>query len=164
MNSCFNMCGESSKLYETQKKNRHAFGKQPSHFWCNAHPSPLVKVDVAILQRKGARRSLKSLWSKKKKRSSRQHAEVVSSFPPWPGGATTHIQPVFDCRVQHGEVCEEDPQVGHRALGARLCGKKDNTHNLQKRVKVPRDFFFLFMVHKMEKATKKADFRATACS
>lgn len=36
----------------------------------------------------------------------------------------THIQPVFDRRVQHGEVCEEDAQVGHSALGVGLCEKK----------------------------------------
>lgn len=33
----------------------------------------------------------------------------------------TYIQPVFDCCVQHGEVCEEDTQVGHSALSIRLC-------------------------------------------
>lgn len=36
---------------------------------------------------------------------------------------STYIQPVFDCRVQHGEVCEEDTQVGHGALGVGLCEK-----------------------------------------
>lgn len=36
----------------------------------------------------------------------------------------TYIQPVFDRRVQHGEVCEEDTQVGHGALGIGLCKKK----------------------------------------
>lgn len=30
----------------------------------------------------------------------------------------THIQPVFDGRVQHGEVCEEDAEVWHGAPGA----------------------------------------------
>lgn len=33
----------------------------------------------------------------------------------------THLQSVFDGRVQHGEVCEEDPQVGYCALGTGLC-------------------------------------------
>lgn len=36
----------------------------------------------------------------------------------------TYIQPVFDRRVQHGEVCEEDTQVGHGALGIGLCKKQ----------------------------------------
>lgn len=36
---------------------------------------------------------------------------------------STYIQPVFDCRVQHGEVCEEDTQVGHGALHVGLCEK-----------------------------------------
>ena len=39
----------------------------------------------------------------------------------------TYIQPVFDGSVQHGEVCEEDSQIGHGALSAGLCvrGKKN---------------------------------------
>lgn len=36
----------------------------------------------------------------------------------------TYIQPVFDRRVQHGEVGEEDTQVGHGALGVGLCNRK----------------------------------------
>lgn len=36
----------------------------------------------------------------------------------------TYIQPVFDRRVQHGEVCEEDTQVGHSALGVGLCKRR----------------------------------------
>lgn len=95
-------------------------------------------------KKRSKKKSKVTLIQAKKKKSSGQHAEAVSSFPPWPGGESTYIQPVFDCRVQHGEVCEEDPQVGHRALGAGLYGEKENTQNLQKRVKVPSGFSFFY--------------------
>lgn len=70
----------------------------------------------------------------------------------------TYIKPVFDCRVQHGEVCEEDPQVGHRALGAGLYGRKENTHNLQKKGQSLQRFFPFFsfsLFTKWKKTHKK---------
>lgn len=77
------------------------------HF-CDTHPSPLVEVDVAVLQKERQGDLCVTLVTVKYRATSR----------------ATYIQPVFDCRVQHGEVCEEDSQVRHRALGAGLYKKK----------------------------------------
>lgn len=54
----------------------------------------------------------------------------------------TYIQPVFDCRVQHGQVCEEDTQVGHSALGTGLCRKKKNPTTIKVRFMYSQRFQF----------------------
>lgn len=95
------------------------------------------------------------IQAKKKRKSSERHAEAVSSFPPGAGGGSTYIQPVFDCRVQHGEVCEEDPQVGHRALGAGLHDEKGNTQNLQNKGQSPQRFFLFLLFTKWKIPPKR---------
>lgn len=70
---------------------------------CNPHPSPFVKVDVAILP---------------KEEQDVSSSEKVKTQPC--RQKRTHIQAVFDGRVQHGEVGQEDSQVWHGALSVGL--------------------------------------------
>lgn len=79
------------------------------------------------------------------------------------GQRATYIQPVFDRRVQHGEVCEEDSQVGHCALGAGLYKKTDQKKNIERTIKVsyvPQSFFYS---HDGKEPHTEPDFRAAAC-
>lgn len=80
----------------------------------------------------------------------------MTGFSPLIEMRYTHIQLVFDRCVQHSEVCEEDAEVGHGALGVGLCKKKQKKACF---ISPPGDFY-----SHCKRAHTARDFREAACS